>query len=60
MSDTDKALFNIEAFIRSEGVSSDIIVMDKIIIANNFSDQDKAAKINELVSTIKSRKPARG
>ena len=56
----DNAFFNIEAFIRSEGISSDIIIMDKIILSNEFSDQQKAAKINEMVKTIKTRLTPRG
>ncbi|QTP13332.1 hypothetical protein [Serratia symbiotica] len=60
MSNVEKALFNIETFIRSEGVSADIIILDKIIVSTDYSDPQKAAKINELVNTIKTRNSSKG
>lgn len=52
---TDSPFFKIEAFIRSEGYSTDIIFLDKLILSNNYIDADKANKINALVNTIKER-----
>jgi hypothetical protein len=55
----DNALFNIEAFIRSEGVSADLIVIDKIILDECFESHEKASKINELIKTINARKSSK-
>lgn len=52
---TDSPFFKIEAFIRSEGYSTDIIFLDKIILSTQYIDADKAIKINALVNTIKER-----
>lgn len=51
----DSPFFKIEAFIRSEGYSTDIIFLDKIILSTQYIDADKANKINALVNTIKER-----
>ena len=51
----ENPLFNIEAFIRSEGVSADLIVLDAIILNADIENHQKAAKINELVGNIKKR-----
>lgn len=56
MSDTEKIhLFNIEAFIRSEGVSSDIIFLDSMILSNN-NMEFQSEKLKLLIENIKSRK----
>lgn len=56
MDNNDKLqLFNIEAFVRSEGVSADVIFLDSLIINKELSEEAKAEKISLLISNIKSR-----
>lgn len=49
-------LFNIEAFIRSEGVTADVIFLDSLIINSEKNEEEQAEKISLLITNIKSRK----
>lgn len=56
MAESDKLkLFNIEAFLRSEGVSSDIIFLDSVIINNENNVEIQAEQLRLLISNIQSR-----
>jgi len=53
---TRLGLFNIEAFIRSEGITADVIYLDSLIISNENNVELLAANIKLLVDSINSRK----
>ncbi len=55
MEQPQSPLFSIEAFIRSEGVSADILILDAIIIEFDLSESDKSQKISALIDIIKAR-----
>ncbi|EKN4699730.1 hypothetical protein JE939_002902 [Yersinia ruckeri] len=55
MEQPQSPLFSIEAFIRSEGVSADILILDAIIIEFDLSESEKSQKISALIDIIKAR-----